>query len=74
MKGRRERSRMPVDGKGGTPPVRFRGMEGAVKRGSPLARPGSGGTDEGLGSSTLEGSRSPEEKAEEMEGKVGKEE
>lgn len=74
LKGRRERSRMPVDGKGGTPPVRFRGMEGAVKRGSPLARPGSGGTDEGLGSSTLEGSRSPEEKAEEMEGKVGKEE
>ncbi|KAL9028275.1 MAG: hypothetical protein Q9196_003335 [Gyalolechia fulgens] len=56
LKGRRSKS--------GTPPVRWRGSESGVKRGSPLARPGTRGTDEGLESSTLEGSRSPEEKAE----------
>ncbi|KAL9002339.1 MAG: hypothetical protein Q9188_004727 [Gyalolechia gomerana] len=58
LKGRRSRSGTPLEEKG-TPPVRLRGAENGMKRGSPFARPGTGGTDERLGSSKLEDSRSP---------------
>ncbi|KAL8708137.1 MAG: hypothetical protein Q9225_007648 [Loekoesia sp. 1 TL-2023] len=62
LKDRRSRSGTPVSGKGlvGTPPVRWRVGESGVKKGSPLARPGTGVMDEGLGSSPLSGVRSSE--------------
>ncbi|KAL8768836.1 MAG: hypothetical protein Q9209_005017 [Squamulea sp. 1 TL-2023] len=57
LKNHRSRSGTPQSGKAlpGTPPVRWRpdmvGRADQMKRGSPLARPGTGFTDEGLGSS-----------------------
>ncbi|KAL8833768.1 MAG: hypothetical protein Q9170_004101 [Blastenia crenularia] len=70
LKGQRSRSGTPVSGKGlaGTPPVRWRVDEKGMKRGSPLARPGTEVTDEGLGSSPLSKGRSAEvEKGAEQE-------
>ncbi|KAI4254384.1 MAG: hypothetical protein L6R42_007217, partial [Xanthoria sp. 1 TBL-2021] len=47
-----------------TPPVRWRPnaavLEDPTKRGSPLARPGTGFTDEGLGSSPQSHNQSPD--------------
>ncbi|KAL9009904.1 MAG: hypothetical protein Q9173_005112 [Seirophora scorigena] len=68
LRGRRDKSGEPVQGRGpmmGSPPVRWRdGAEGASKRGSLLARPGTGVTDEGLGSSPSSDVRSTEEEGE----------
>ncbi|KAL9604677.1 MAG: hypothetical protein Q9219_000397 [cf. Caloplaca sp. 3 TL-2023] len=67
LKGRqqqRSKSGTPVSARGmgagtmTTPPVRWRVGEEGAKRGSPLARPGTGVTDEGLGSSPLSSVRS----------------
>ncbi|KAI4137760.1 MAG: hypothetical protein L6R39_007114, partial [Caloplaca ligustica] len=61
----RSKSGSPVSGRKGlqgTPPVRWMASESGTKRGSPLARPGTGITDEGLGSSPGSSLRSPERK------------
>ncbi|KAI4287405.1 MAG: hypothetical protein L6R35_003338 [Caloplaca aegaea] len=78
LRDRRSMSQEPVQGKGmmgspPPPPVRWRGRaaEGSLKRGSPLARPGTGITDEGLGSSPLSGGRSPEDEKEVGDGEEG---
>ncbi|KAI4097737.1 MAG: hypothetical protein LQ344_000009 [Seirophora lacunosa] len=69
LRSQREKSGEPVRGSGSSP-VRWRdGAEGALKRGSPLARPGTEVSDEGLGSSPLSNARGPEE--EEVKGEEG---
>lgn len=64
LRNQRSKSGSPASGGGmvGTPPVRWRASESGMKRGSPLARPGTGITDEGLGSSPGSNVRSPEGK------------
>ncbi|KAL8925313.1 MAG: hypothetical protein Q9208_003603 [Pyrenodesmia sp. 3 TL-2023] len=72
LRNQRAKSGSPASGRGtpGTPPVRWRASESAVNRGSPLARPGTGITDEGLGSSPGSEVRSPVvDKREEPSGK-----
>lgn len=66
LKNHRSRSGTPSSGRGlsDTPPVRWRPnaavREDPTKRGSPLARPGTGFTDEGLGSSPQSHNQSPD--------------
>ncbi|KAI4202432.1 MAG: hypothetical protein LQ346_001990 [Caloplaca aetnensis] len=76
LRNQKSKSGSPASARGmpGTPPVRWRVSEGAVKRGSPLARPGTGITDEGLGSSPgSEGRSSEAEKGENWGENVGDE-
>ncbi|KAL8728105.1 MAG: hypothetical protein Q9166_005630 [cf. Caloplaca sp. 2 TL-2023] len=66
LRNHRSRSGTPNTGKGlaGTPPVRSRPnvveKDQEMKRGSPLGRPGTGFTDEGLGSSPQSNNQSPD--------------
>ncbi|KAL8754731.1 MAG: hypothetical protein Q9184_005024 [Pyrenodesmia sp. 2 TL-2023] len=80
LRNQRSKSGSPASGRGtpgtpGTPPVRWRPGGSAMKMGSPLARPGTGITDECLGSSPGSEGRSPVvDKEEERSGKVGEDE
>ncbi|KAL9626386.1 MAG: hypothetical protein Q9204_007347, partial [Flavoplaca sp. TL-2023a] len=66
LKNHRSRTGTPSSGRGlsKTPPVRWRPnaavSEDPTKRGSPLARPGTGFTDEGIGSSPQSHNQSPD--------------
>lgn len=66
LKNHRSRSSTPSSGRGlsNTPPVRWRPNaavhEDPAKRGSPLARPATGFTDEGIGSSPQSNNQSPD--------------